>query len=92
MTPEERIEKLELEVARLMEVIKIETRQVRITQPLVVNGTIGVNNGAAIIMTGTGSPIGSVAATKGTVYLRTDGSLNSVIYVCYGGTSWDQLS
>lgn len=52
-------------------------------------GTLSVQGGLSIgtttITTGTGSPEGSVAATVGSLYLRTDGTPNNTLYIKESG-------
>lgn len=66
-----------------------------------VNGTsagvtTSISAGAALIMSGSGTP-GSMVATIGSLYLRTDSSAISAgnttarIYVNYTGTAWTPL-
>lgn len=49
-------------------------------------GAVRLGNTGARIQTGSGSPAGSVAAPVGTLYLRTDGSTNTTLYVKESGT------
>ena len=51
-------------------------------------------NGGAQLMSGSGSPSGSITAPKGTLYLRTDGSSSSTrAYInTDGGTSWTNIT
>lgn len=50
-------------------------------------GTMQVQ-AAATIRSGTGSPNGSVSGSNGDIFLRTDGSGGSRLYVCAGTTIW----
>lgn len=40
----------------------------------------------ARVLSGTGTPLGNVAALVGTLYLRTDGGTNTTLYVKESGT------
>lgn len=50
-------------------------------------GPIQVQGGRTI-RSGAGSPNGSVTGANGDIYLRTDGSGGSRLYVCSGTTTW----
>lgn len=51
------------------------------------SGQIKVSNTAATINSGTGSPEGALVAPPGSIYLRTDGSTGTSIYVKEAGVS-----
>jgi hypothetical protein len=52
-----------------------------------VGGTFYVGGGGVSITVGTGAP--SATAAKGSLYIRTDGSADSLLYVnTDGSTSW----
>jgi len=60
-----------------------------------IAGTFGHQialSSGAYIMTGSADPNGSITGTDGSIYLRTGtGSVNSVLYVCSGTTTWNPL-
>jgi len=55
------------------------------------SGPVRFNNTAAICTSGTGSPEGVVAAPVGSLYMRTDGGVNTTLYIKesgIGNTGW----
>lgn len=58
--------------------------------PLDVNGDIYTNGilhlSSCFILTGTGDPEGNVTANVGSIYLRSDGFQDNVVYMKYSGT------
>lgn len=61
---------------------------------LVINGQLRVNNTAAFITSGTGTPEGSVTAPVGSLYMRTDGGAGTTLYAKEtgaGNTGWQAM-
>ena len=61
-----------------------------------LSGTFGrelMLSSGAYIMTGSADPNGSVTGVDGAIYLRTGtGSVDTVLYTCSGGTTWNALT
>lgn len=53
---------------------------------LLTFGTITIGAGGATILSGSGTPEGAVAANVGSLFLRTDGSTSTTLYVKTSGT------
>lgn len=55
----------------------------RIDSKLELNA-VGSTTGTVLVLTGTGTPEGAVAAPAGSLYLRTDGGATTTLYVKTG--------
>lgn len=55
----------------------------RIDSQLTLNA-VGATGGVVLILTGTGTPEGAVAAPAGSLFLRTDGAAATSLYVKTG--------
>lgn len=55
----------------------------RIDSQIVLNA-VGATGGTVSILTGTGTPEGAVAASAGSIFLRTDGAAATTLYVKTG--------
>lgn len=57
------------------------------SQDMIVNGKLMIGGAQAGIISGIGSPEGRINAAVGSIYLRTDGSTNSTLYVKESGVT-----
>lgn len=94
MPLEEKVEQLEREIRALKDYINLESKRVRINQPLVVRGDVSLYDGQVYILAGTGNPDNTVDAPQGSIFLRLDGAAGTTVYAKYGTSNadWESLT